>query len=237
MVSVVETLYTYPLILIDSAGFKIFYRSIYMIIVVRIVLESIDLVSEPVTESLSEIDIRFMCIERTVGVGSIQKPTLTFLVGDDIDHSANGIRTETYRYHPFVYFDAVGKVYRDVVQAERASYTFLWYTVNKHLDVLAAKTVQHELHVRTYAARFTEFHSRCFGQCVAQILRCILKFFCIDSHCVECRSFDSADSRRSYHHFIQFGSRRFYHDVQFVSFPFGQVHFSLYRFESYGRYD
>ena len=134
-----------------------------MIIVVRIVLESIDFISKSVIESLSEVGVCLVGIERSVRIRCIQKPTLAFFVGDNINDTTNGVRTKTYRYYTFIYFDAIGKVHGDIIQSKRASHPLLRYAINKYLDVLTTETVKHELHIRTYTTRFTEFHSRCFG--------------------------------------------------------------------------
>ena len=126
-----------------------------------------------------------MCIKRTIRVGCIQEPATALLVSNNIDDTANSIGTEPHRHYPFINLNPVGKIHRNIIQSERVSHSFLWYTVNEYLNVLPAESVQHELHIRTYAARFTKFHTRCFGQSIAQILRRILQFFRINSHCIE----------------------------------------------------
>ena len=57
MVSVVEAFHTFFLIRVETSRFEILYRGIYIIVVVRIVLESIDFVSETVIQCLSEVDV------------------------------------------------------------------------------------------------------------------------------------------------------------------------------------
>ena len=57
MIGIVETLHTHLLISVNSAGFEIFYRRIHIVVVIRIVLESIDFISKSVIESLSEVGV------------------------------------------------------------------------------------------------------------------------------------------------------------------------------------
>ena len=57
MVRIVEALYAHLLIPVNSAGFEIFYRCLYMIVVIRIILESIDFISKTILEGLSEVDV------------------------------------------------------------------------------------------------------------------------------------------------------------------------------------
>ena len=57
MVSVVEAFHTFFLIRVETSRFEILYRGIYIVVVVRIVLESIDFVSETVIQCLSEVDV------------------------------------------------------------------------------------------------------------------------------------------------------------------------------------
>ena len=72
-----------------------------------------------------------MRIERTVRVGRIQKPAAAFLVRNDIDNPADGIRAESHRHYAFVHLDAVGKIHGDIVQRKRASDAFLRHAVYK----------------------------------------------------------------------------------------------------------
>ena len=195
MVGIVETLYAYFLVTVYPARFKVFHRSVDVIVIVRIILERIDFVRKTVLKGLPEVYVGFMRIERTVRVGRIQKPAAAFLVRNDIDNSADSIRSEAHRHYAFIHFDTVGKIHRDIVQPERASDTFLRNTVNKHLYVFPAEAVQHELHVRTYPARLAQFHARRFGQCVTQVLRGVLQLFRIHRHSIECRPLDAAYAR------------------------------------------
>ena len=71
MIGIIKALDTYPFIFINSSGFKVLYRCIHMIIIIRIVLEGIDFVSESVFERLSEIHVRLVRIERAIGIGGI----------------------------------------------------------------------------------------------------------------------------------------------------------------------
>ena len=45
------------LIPVNSAGFEIFYRCLEVIIIIRIILESIDFISKTILEGLSEVDV------------------------------------------------------------------------------------------------------------------------------------------------------------------------------------
>ena len=177
-----------------------------------------------------------MGIERAVRIRSIQEPVPAFLVGNDVDDTSNGIRSETYGNHTFIYLYTVGKAHRNIVQAEGASHTFLRHTVNEHLDVLSAKTVQHQLHIRTYPTRLTEFHARSLGQGIAQILRGVLEFLCIDCHSIECRPLHPAYSGRNDSHLVQllrFGSDGY---VQLHPLIIDQFHLFLHLCITYGRH-
>ena len=57
MVGVVEAFHSFFLIRVETSRFKILYRGIHIVIVVRIVLESIDFVSETIIQCLSEVDV------------------------------------------------------------------------------------------------------------------------------------------------------------------------------------
>ena len=57
MVGVVEAFHTFFLIRVETSRFKILYRGIHIVVVVRIVLESIDFVSETIIQCLSEVDV------------------------------------------------------------------------------------------------------------------------------------------------------------------------------------
>ena len=194
VVGIVEAFHPFLFASVDASGLEVFHRSVHVVVIVRIVLESIDFVGESVFERLPEIHIRFVCIERTVRIGCVQKPSVSFLFSDDIDHASDCIRTEAYRDHSLIDFDTFGKVYRDVVQPERTSHTFLRHTVDKYFHMFAAETVQRKLHVRTDTSGFTHFHSRSFCQCLAQASVGILQFFRVECYGIECRTFQTAYS-------------------------------------------
>ena len=141
---------------------------VYVIIIVREVLERVDFIRQPVLKSLSKIDIRFMGIERTVGIRSVQMPSPAAFVGHDIDDTSQSIRAESYGNYTFIYFDAFGEIDRNVIDVESRTGSFLWYSVDEYLYVFTRKTVQHQLHIRAYAARFAQFQSRKLHQGFAQ---------------------------------------------------------------------
>ena len=141
---------------------------VYVIIIVREVLERVDFIRQPVLKSLSKIDIRFMGIERTVGIRSVQMPSPAAFVGHDIDDTSQSIRAESYGNYTFIYFDAFGEVDRNVIDVESRTGSFLRHSVDKYLHMFARKTVQHQLHIRAYAARLTQFQSRKLHQGFAQ---------------------------------------------------------------------
>ena len=66
MESIIKTLYAFLLVTVYLTRFKVFDGSVDMIIIIRIVLESINFVSETILEGLTEVYIRLVCIERTV---------------------------------------------------------------------------------------------------------------------------------------------------------------------------
>ena len=95
------------------------------------------------------------------------------------------------------------KFHGDIVQRKRASDAFLRHAVYKDLYMLPAEAVQHELHVRPYPARLAQFHSRRFGQCIAQVSGSVLQLFRIYRYGVECRPLDTAHARRHHRYFVQ----------------------------------
>ena len=159
MIRIVETLYTLLVLRIypsrDRAvglEFKMFDIGIYPIIVIRIVLEGIHFIRQSVLERLPEVYIRLMRIERTIGIGSIRKPSLALLLRNDIDHTTDSIRPKAYGHHALIDLDALGKVHGDVIQSEGTAHAFLRNPVDEHFDMLPAEAIHHQLHVRTHAA-------------------------------------------------------------------------------------
>ena len=71
VVGVVEAFHPFFLASVDTTCFEVFYRGVYIVVIVRIVLERVDLVGEAVLEGLAEVDVRFMRVERTVGIGGV----------------------------------------------------------------------------------------------------------------------------------------------------------------------
>ena len=184
-----------------------------VVIVVRVVLVRVDFVGQTILETLSEVGIRFVRIERTVGIRGIQKPVPSLFVGHDVDDTSQGIGPETYGYHSLIHLNTFGKVYRNVVQVECGSGSFLGYTVDKYFYVLAAEAVEHQLHVRAYTARFAQLHSWKFLKRFAQVFGRVLQFLGIYSHRIEGRPFDTSHSAGNHYHFFQFGHGRFQDDV------------------------
>ena len=132
---------------------------INIIIIVREILESVYLIRQPVPESLPEVNIRLMRIERTVGIRSVQVPFTAMLVGHNVDDSSQSIRAEPYGNYTFIYFDALGKVHGDVIDVKGRTRSFLRYSVDKDFHVLARKAVKHQLHIRTYPTRLAQLQS------------------------------------------------------------------------------
>ena len=169
-----------------------------LVVVVRVVLEGVDFVGKSVFEALPEVHVRLVGVERAVGVGRVEKPVAALLVGDDVDYPADGVGTESHRHHSLVHLDALGKVYRDIVQPERTAHSLLRHPVDKHLHVLAAEAVEHELHVRPHAARLAQLDSRGLGQGVAQVFRRVLHLAGIYRNRVVGRPFHPVYSGRYY---------------------------------------
>ena len=71
VVGIVETFHPFLLASVDASGLEVFYRSVHVVIIIRLVLEGIDFVSESVFERLSEIHVRLVRIERAIGIGGI----------------------------------------------------------------------------------------------------------------------------------------------------------------------
>ena len=67
----------------------------------------------------------------------------------------------------------------------------------------AAESVEHELHVRAYAAAFAEFHAGCLGQCVAQGAGGVLQGGGVDGDGVVGGAADAADAGGGDDEFVQ----------------------------------
>lgn len=115
-----------------------------------------------------------MGVERAIGIGGISIPTPCFFVRDYIDHTSDGIRSEPDRYHTLVHFDSLGKTYRYIIEVKCLTGTFLRHSVNKDFDVFATEPVEHQLHIRAYTTRFSEFYARQLRKCIAQTFGRIL---------------------------------------------------------------
>ena len=178
-----------------------------------------------------------MRIERAERIGGVEEPVASFLVRHDVDNAADGIRSETDRDYSFIYFDAFGEIDRYIVQGERTAYAFLRHAVDKDLHVLSAETVEHQLHVRAYTARFAEFHARCFGERVAQAFGGVLQFLGIYGYGVESRTFQAADAVGNDYDFIQFFHLRSDGDMLFYALAVDKPDLLFYCFIADGGYD
>ncbi len=126
-----------------------------------------------------------MGVERTIGIRCVHKPFALASWCYDIDDAADGIGSEPYRHDSAVNLYAVGKVDRDIIEPERASYAFLRHTVDKHFDMLAAEAVHCHSHVRPYASALAYLHARSLGQGFAESLGGVGEFTGIDGCCIE----------------------------------------------------
>ena len=174
-----------------------------VIVVVRQVLEGVNLIREAVLQCLAEAGVRLVGVERAIRVGGIQVPALALFGGDDIDHAAQRVRAEAHGNHAFVDLDALGIVHRQVVEVERLPCPFLRHPINEDLDMAAAEAVQHQLHVRAHAATLAELHARSLGQGVAQGLGGIVQLGGIHGHGVVGRTLHAAHAGSGDHHLIQ----------------------------------
>ena len=183
-----------------------------VIVVVRIVLESVDFVHEAALESLPEIDVGAVRIERSVGVGGIGEPAAAVFVRNDIHHASDGVGPELHGNHALVDLDAFGEIDRYVVQVESRTCPLLRHSVNEDFDMFPAESVQHQLHVGTHAARFAKLHARQLRKRVAQVLGRILQLPGVQSHGIERRSADAAHAAARYDDLLHFRNRRLQDD-------------------------
>lgn len=157
------------------------------VVVVRVVLEGVDLPREALFGALSGVEVRAVGVERSVGVGGVGEPAAALFPRDDVDHTADGVRPELHRNDPLVDLDALGIVHRDVVQVEGRRGPLLRDAVDEDLDVAAAEAVEHQLHVGPHAARSAELHARELRQGVAQIAGRVAESVGGEGHGVEGR--------------------------------------------------
>ena len=151
MIGIIEAFYPTDIRLVyrreaDAAivtQLKLTYPIMDMIIIIRIILESIEFIRQSVLQRLSPVDITLVCMKRAIRIGRIEKPGPTMLVCHHIHDSSQCIRSEFYRNHSFIYFNAIGKVHRNIVQAESSTGSFLRYSIDENLDVLPAEPIQH----------------------------------------------------------------------------------------------
>ena len=87
-------------------------------------------------------------------------PAASAFFGNYIDHASESVASEAYRYHSLVHLDPLSEIDRQIVDVQCSPGTFLRYSVDEDLHMLAGETVQTQLCVRAYAARFTQFQSR-----------------------------------------------------------------------------
>ena len=167
VIGVVKPFYPFRLFGIEIGRpvfFVTFYRGIDVIVVVRVVLECVYFIRETVFERLTEIDIRLMCVKRAVRIRCVDKPISALFVGNDIDDSTQSIGSEPYGHDAFVYFDAVGKVYGDIIQPERAADSFLRHAIDEDFHVFPAEPVKRDTGTGTQSSRFSDFYTGDFGQ-------------------------------------------------------------------------
>ena len=203
VVGVVEAAHVLQPFVVEGARLEVFYRSVYVIVVVRIVLECVHFIGKAVLERLPEVHVRPVRVERPVAVRRVQKPGTALLVCHDVDDAPYGIRAEAHGHHALVYLDALGKVHGDVVQPERTAHALLRHPVDEHLDVLAAEAVQHQLHVRPHAASLPQFHARRLCQGFAEALGGVLHLARVHRHGVEGRTFQPAHPVGHHDHLVQ----------------------------------
>ena len=118
-------------------------------------------------------------------------PTATPFVRHDIDHTSNGIGTESDRNNTFVHLDAFGEIGRNIVQVERLTCPFLRHAVDEYFDMFAAESVEHQLHIGAHASRFSKFHAGQLREGIAQALRRVLQGSGIYRHRIERGSSDA----------------------------------------------
>ena len=224
------------LFLIDRSGRKVLHRSIHIVIIIRIILENVDLIRESAPESLSEVHIRFMRIERPVWIRSIQEPFVPVLLGDDIDNTSDSVCSETHRYHTLIDLYTLGIIHRNVIQSERTADTFLRNPIDKDLDMLAGKSIHHQLHIRADTAGLSDLHSGRLSQGFTQVLGWILQGFRIEGHGIERRTLEPGHAIRNDNHLIQLRSLRADYHIHLCPFPTHQFHGFLYRLISDSRY-
>ena len=217
VVGVVEAFHVLLQVAVDAAGLEVLHGRVYVVAVVRVVLEGIDLVGGAVAEGLPEVEVRLVGIERPERVGGIGEPAFVTFLGDDVHHAADGIGAEPYGDDPLVDLDALGIVHGDVVQSERGSHALLGHSVDEDLDMLAAEPVHHEREVGAYAARFAQLQAGGLGQRIAQVLGGVLHLLGVDGHGVEGRAFHPSHAIGHHHHLVQLhlGSRQ--QDVHFLT--------------------
>lgn len=204
VIIVVEAAHSHLLRLVEAARIEILYGSVHPVVVVRIVLESIDLIGETVLQGLSEVYVRLVRVERAVRIGGIGEPPARLFLCHDVDDPAQRVGTEPYGDDTFVHLNALGEAHRDVVKSERTPHTFLRNSVDEHLYMLAAETVDHQLHVRAHASALAQFHSWRGGERVAQVLCGVLHASRINGNGVVGRTLHPADTCRRDRHGIKF---------------------------------
>ena len=179
--------------------------------------------------------MRLVRIERAVGIRRIDEPPAAFLVGDNVYYAADSVGSEAYGDDTFIHFYAVGEVHGDVVQAERRAHSLLRHSVDEHLDVLAAEAVEHEVHVRTYAAALAELQSGSLGEGLAKAFCSIKHATGVNSHGVVGRVLDAAYACRHYRNLAQLYGFLVYAYVHFNTFSGTDGHLLLHRLVAHGR--
>jgi len=200
VVHVVEAAHALRLAPVDGARGEVLDGGVDVVVVVRIVLEGIDLPRQAVLQRLPRVDVRAVRVERAVGIGRVGEPARAALGGHDVDDTAEGVGAEAHGDHALVDLDALGKAHGDVVQAERLTDALLRHTVDEDLDVLAREAVEAHLHVRPHAAALPEFQAGQLGQGLGEGFRGVLQGARVDGHDIIGRLLDTADTVGRDHH-------------------------------------
>ena len=116
MISIVETLDMFFLSLVDETCLEVLHRSIYHIIIIRIILEGVDFPFKAIVVSLSRVYRRAMSVERSVRIRSVGEPRTTSFVGDYVYHAADSIGAEADRHDTSIYFYSLGETDGNVIE-------------------------------------------------------------------------------------------------------------------------
>ena len=170
VVRVMEATHMLHLITVNGSGAEIFYRRVYPVIVIGIVLEKIELIFEATAKSLAEVDVWFVCIERTIAIARIHKPAALSARSDYIDYSTDCIRSKAHRHNSAIHFNTLCKIDRYIIQTKRTPGSLLRHTIDKYLYVLSAEAVHRDGHIAPHSSALAYFHAGSFRQSLAKSL-------------------------------------------------------------------